>query len=422
MNMHDIDTEQITYTVHKARWLHFYAVCSFLLTLLGIAATIEAWHEGVAKQVFAVSFGCFFLLITLMLECAIKNRCLFVLRDGQDFIYRNLFGKETRFSVYEISHVVLESNGGHDETLRILNKDERLLCKLEMNMVSADRLLSDLKGKGIPVREAEVFDRLMPRAAAFRRRVEKEKELALEAMPDAEYEKHARGAKRMRTASIIMQVVSVILALFMILSSTVTFDQMSLFFACWPIVFLIFGILLGHGHYNMGDPSYLRKHGATKRYIETAVPFPFLGIMVYALICLLPGRVINAAKEWKMICFVLLEMAIVLLIFFLVYRRRISVSTTIVLVFLVFLITFPHTVYLNWTLGTKHFETAWVERTEIVNRSRSISYYIYVDDGNGESVRYTATPSIVYNKQAGDAVKLLISDSVFGLRQIVVIE
>ena len=71
-------------------------------------------------------------------------------------------------------------------------------------------------------------------------------------------------------------------------------------------------------------------------------------------------------------------------------------------------------------IGTKHTETAWVERTEIVKGSRSTDYHIYVDDGNGQSVRYTTTRSIVTDKQAGDTVTLLINDSVFGIRQIVV--
>ena len=83
-------------------------------------------------------------------------------------------------------------------------------------------------------------------------------------------------------------------------------------------------------------------------------------------------------------------------------------------------VTFSHAIHLNWTLGTKHTETAMVERTEIVKGSRSTDYHIYVYDGNGQSVRYTTTHSIVTNKQAGDNVTLLINDSVFGIRQIVV--
>ena len=348
---------------------------------------------------------------------AIKLRGLFVLRGGQDFIYRNMFGKETRFSVHDIFGVILGSNGVRGAFLRIMHKDERILCTLEMNMVPVDRLLSDLEGKNIPVREEDPNDRLITGGVAARRRAEKE--LALAAMTDVEYKEYARGTKRLHTASIIMQVVSVMLAAFMIWGGVVTFAQMSLVFVCWPIVFLIFG-LMGHRHYSPYDASYLRKHGATERYIETLVPFPFFGMLGYATLSMMPGVLINDANEWATIRFGLLEMAIVLLIVFLVIRRRISVLATVLLIPLVFMISFSHAIYLNWTLGTKHTETAMVERTEIVKGSRSTDYHIYVDDGNDQSVRYTTTQSIVTNKQAGDTVTLLINDSVFGIRQIVV--
>ena len=124
--------------------------------------------------------------------------------------------------------------------------------------------------------------------------------------------------------------------------------------------------------------------------------------------------------ESATICFVLVEMALILLIVFLVIKRRISVLATVLLVPFVFMITFSHAIYLNWTFGTRHTEIEWVERTEIVKGSRSTDYYIYVDDGNGQTVRYTTTHSIVTNKQAGDTVTLLINDSIFGIRQIVV--
>ena len=286
-----------------------------------------------------------------------------------------------------------------------------------MNMVQVDRLLSDLEDRAIPIREEEASDLIIMGGSAARMRAEKE--LALVTMTDVEYEEYARGAKRLHTASKIMQIVSVILAVFMIRSRTISFDQMSLVLACWPIVFLIFG-LMGHRHYSLYDASYLRKHGATDRYIETLVPFPFFGMLGYAVLSMMPGVLINDANEWATICFGLLEMAIVLLIVFLVIRRRISVLATVLLIPLVFMISFSHAIHLNWTLGTKHTETAMVERTEIVKGSRSTDYHIYVDDGNGQSVRYTTTRSIVTNKQAGDTVTLLINDSVFGIRQIVV--
>lgn len=415
--MYDLDKEQITYTVHEPRFAHFLAALFFLLPILFMIGTVLTWHEGIATRIIMVFFCCCFLIPALMMALSVKLRGLFVLRGGQDFIYRNMFGKETRFSVHDISHVVLGSNGVRGAFLRIMHKDERILCTLEMNMVPVDRLLSDLGSKNIPVREEVPNDRLITGGAAARRRAEKE--LALEAMTEAEYEEYARGTKRLHTASIIMQVVSVMLAAFMIWSGAFTFGQMSLFFACWPIVFLIFG-LMGHRHYSLYDASYLRKHGATERYIETVVPFPFFGMLGYAALSMMPGVLINDANEWATICFGLLEMAIVLLIVFLVIRGRISVLATVLFVPLVFFITFSHAIHLNWTLGTKHTETAWVERTEIVKGSRSTDYYIYVDDGNGQPVRYTTTRSIVTNKQTGDTVTLLINDSVFGIRQIFV--
>ena len=415
--MHDIDQEQITYTVREPRWAHFVAIPFFLLTLLFVFGTVMTWHEGNGTRIIMVFFCCCFLIPALLMELGIKNRCLFVLRGGQEFIYRTMFGRETRFSLHDISGVVLGSNGVRGAYLRILGREERTLCTLEMNMVPVDRLLSDLEGKGVPIREEEPFDRLITGGSASRARAEKE--LALAAMTDAEYEEYAKGAKRLHTASIIMQVVSVILAVFIIWGGVVTFAQMSLVLVCWPIVFLIFG-LMGHRHYSLYDASYLRKHGATERYIETLVPFPFFGMLGYTALSMMPGVLINDANEWATIRFGLLEMAIVLLIVFLVIRRRISVLATVLLIPLVFMISFSHAIYLNWTLGTKHTETAMVERTEIVKGSRSTDYYIYVDDGNGQTVRYTTTHSIVANKQAGDTVTLLINDSIFGIRQIVV--
>ena len=62
-----------------------------------------------------------------------------------------------------------------------------------------------------------------------------------------------------------------------------------------------------------------------------------------------------------------------------------------------------------------------VERTEVFKNSRGPdNYYIYVDDGNGQTVRYNTTHSIVNEKQAGDTVTLLINESVFGIRQVIV--
>ena len=415
--MYDLDKEQITYTVREPRWAHILAALWFLLPFLFIIGTVLTWHEGIYTRIIMIFFCCCFMIPEILMILAIKLRCLFVLRGGQDFIYRNMFGNETRFSVHDISGVILGSNGVRGAYLRIMHKDERILCTLEMNMVPVDRLLSDLEDRAIPIREEEASDLIIMGGSAARMRAEKE--LALATMTDVEYEEYARGATRLHTASKIMQIVSVILAVFMIRSRAISFDQMSLVFACWPIVFLIFG-LMGHRHYSLYDASYLRKHGATERYIETVVPFPFIGMMGYATLSMMPGVLINDANEWATICFGLLEMAIVLLIVFLVIRRRISVLATVLLIPLVFMISFSHAIYLNWTLGTKHTETAMVERTEIVKGSRSTDYHIYVDDGNGQSVRYTTTQSIVTNKQAGDTVTLLINDSVFGIRQIVV--
>ena len=415
--MHDLDTEQITYTVREPRLAHILAALWFLLPFLFIIGTVLTWHEGIYTRIIMILFCCCFMIPEILMIFAIKLRCLFVLRGGQDYIYRTMFGNETRFSVHDISSVVLGSNGARGSYLRIIGKDERILCTLEMNMVPVDRLLSDLEDRAIPIREEEASDLIIMGGSAARMRAEKE--LSLATMTDVEYEEYARGAKRLHTASKIMQIVSVILAVFMIRSRAISFDQMSLVFACWPIVFLIFG-LMGHRHYSLYDASYLRKHGATDRYIETLVPFPFFGMLGYATLSMMPGVLINDANEWATICFGLLEMAIVLLIVFLVIRRRISVLATVLLIPLVFMISFSHAIYLNWTLGTKHTETAMVERTEIVKGSRSTDYHIYVDDGNCQSVRYTTTQSIVTNKQAGDTVTLLINDSVFGIRQIVV--
>ncbi len=415
--MYDLDKEQITYTVREPRLAHILAALWFLLPFLFIIGTVLTWHEGIYTRIIMIFFCCCFMIPEILMILAIKLRCLFVLRGGQDFIYRTMFGKETRFSVHDISSVMLGSNGARGSYLRIIGKDERILCTLEMNMVPVDRLLSDLEDRAIPIREEEASDLIIMGGSAARMRAEKE--LALATMTDVEYEEYARGAKRLHTASKIMQIVSVILAVFMIRSRAISFDQMSLVFACWPIVFLIFG-LMGHRHYSLYDASYLRKHGATERYIETVVPFPFIGMLGYATLSMMPGVLINDANEWATICFGLLEMAIVLLIVFLVIRRRISVLATVLLIPLVFMISFSHAIHLNWTLGTKHTETAMVERTEIVKGSRSTDYHIYVDDGNGQSVRYTTTHSIVTNKQAGDNVTLLINDSVFGIRQIVV--
>ena len=415
--MYDLDKEQITYTVREPRWAHILAALWLLLPFLFIIGTVLTWHEGIYTRIIMIFLCCCFMIPEILMVLAIKLRCLFVLRGRQDFIYRTMFGNETRFSVHDISSVVLGSNGARGSYLRIIGKDERILCTLGMNMVPVDRLLSDLEDRAIPIREEEASDLIIMGGSAARMRAEKE--LALATMTDVEYEEYARGAKRLHTASKIMQIVSVILAVFMIRSRAISFDQMSLVFACWPIVFLIFG-LMGHRHYSLYDASYLRKHGATDRYIETLVPFPFFGMLGYATLSMMPGVLINDANEWATICFCLLEMAIVLLIVFLVIRRRISVLATVLLIPLVFMISFSHAIHLNWTLGTKHTETATVERTEIVKGSRSTDYHVYVDDGNGQSVRYTTTRSIVTNKQAGDTVTLLINDSVFGIRQIVV--
>ena len=416
--MHDLDTEQITYTVREPRLAHILAALWFLLPFLFIIGTVLTWHEGIYTRIIMVFFCCCFMIPEILMILAIKLRCLFVLRGGQDFIYRTMFGKETGFSVHDISSVVLGSNGARGSYLRIIGKDERILCTLEMNMVPVDRLLSDLEDKSIPVREEETSDRIIMGGTATRMRAEKE--LALAAMTDVEYEEYARGAKRLHTASNIMQIVSVILAVFVIRSRAISFDQMSLVFVFCPIVFLIFGIL-GRHHYSIYDASYLRKHGATERYIETVVPFPLIGTMGYTALSMMQGLLINDVKEWDTICFGLLEMAIVLLIVFPMIRRRISVLATLLLVPLVFMITYTHATHLNWILGTRHTEVARVEQTEVVKSSRGPDdYHIYVDDGNGQTVRYNTTHSIVNEKQAGDTVTLLINESVFGIRQVVV--
>lgn len=416
--MHDLDTEQITYTVREPRLARILAALWFLLPFLFIIGTILTWHEGIYTRIIMIFFCCCFMIPEILMILAIKLRCLFVLRGGQDYIYCTMFGKETRFSVHDISSVVLGSNGARGSYLRIIGKDERILCTLEMNMVPVDRLLSDLENRTIPVREEEASDLIIMGGSAAR--MSAEKELALATMTDVEYEEYARGAKRLHTASKIMQIVSVILAVFMIRSRTISFDQMSLVFVFWPIVFLILGIL-GRHHYSTYDASYLRKHGATERYIETVVPFPFIGMLSYAALSMMPCLLINGVKEWDTICFGLLEMAIVLLVVFPMIRRRISVLATVLLVPLVLSVTFSHVIHLNWSFGTRHTEVARVERTEVVKGSRGPdSYYIYVDDGNGQTVRYNTTHSIVNEKQAGDTVTLLINESVFGIRQVVV--
>ena len=417
--MYDLDKEQITYTVREPRWAHILAALWFLLPFLFIIGTVLTWHEGIYTRIIMILFCCCFMIPEILMIIAIKLRCLFVLRGGQDYIYRTMFGNETRFSVHDISSVVLGSNGARGSYLRIIGKDERILCTLEMNMVPVDRLLSDLEDRAIPIREEEASD-LIIMGGGSAARMRAEKELVLATMTDVEYEEYARGAKRLHTASKIMQIVSVILAVFMIRSRAISFDQMSLVFACWPIVFLIFGIL-GRHHYSIYDASYLRKHGATERYIETVVPFPFIGMWSYAVLSMMPGLLINDVKEWDTICFGLLEMVLVLLIVFPVIRRRLSVLVTVLLVPLVFMITLTHATHLNWILGTRHTEVARVERTEVVKGSRGPDYYhIYVYDGNGQTVRYNTTSSIVNEKQAGDTVTLLINESVFGIRQVVV--
>ena len=126
--MHDLDKEQITYTVREPRFAHFLAAFFFLLPILFVIGTVLTWHEGIATRVIMISFCCCFLIPAIMMELGIKNRCLFVLRSGQDFIYRTMFGKETRFSVHDISGVILGSNGVRGAFLRIMHKDERILC------------------------------------------------------------------------------------------------------------------------------------------------------------------------------------------------------------------------------------------------------------------------------------------------------
>ena len=124
--MYDLDKEQITYTVREPRWAHILAALWLLLLFLSIIGTVLTWHEGIYTRIIMIFFCCCFMIPEILMILAIKLRCLFVLRGRQDFIYRTMFGKETRFSVHDISGVILSSNGVRGAFLRIMHKDERI--------------------------------------------------------------------------------------------------------------------------------------------------------------------------------------------------------------------------------------------------------------------------------------------------------
>ena len=60
--MHDLDMEQITYTVREPRLARILAVFWFLLPFLFIIGTVLTWHEGIYTRIIMIIFcSCFMI-------------------------------------------------------------------------------------------------------------------------------------------------------------------------------------------------------------------------------------------------------------------------------------------------------------------------------------------------------------------------
>ena len=257
--------------------------CGVFMSGLDIYYYVNDGRPEGADELFAfyliTGLAVFFFLGAVIYGMIYRNRRLYVLEQDV-YLYRSMFGRETRFTRHEIVVATKSFNLSREVSITVTGHVGTVFCRLESNMPGYNIFTKEMEAYGFctsynNLKRPFAGDAIRTLGTEM---LIREEERRLNAMTDDDFRRVTDHVSALKTWSRIIQIVTVICGI-LIMYTRIVIDvwMLNLMSVLMPINLAL--LIVGRSYFTCYKRTASLMEGRSERFLDTRVDAPVGGLV-----------------------------------------------------------------------------------------------------------------------------------------------